>query len=84
VLEHYKHWRARDLRFLALLVLTAVVIVLHLDAGLRLAAQEGSGWRALDLEALRKRIETGELREREAEWYHPSTDEESGRIREVP
>jgi hypothetical protein len=71
------HLHSRDLRFLILVALTLVVIGLHLGSSLRLAGKEGSGWRALDLEALQRRIETGELRNREAEWYHPATPEET-------
>jgi len=84
VLEHVRHLRGRDLRFLGLVALNLLVIALYLDAGMRLAAQEGSGWRTLDIEALQRRIETGELREREADWYHRSTEEETGRIRGTP
>jgi hypothetical protein len=75
--QQMRHLRPRDLRFLGLIVLTALTIALYLDASLRLADQGGSGWRKLDLDALMQRIETGELREREADWYHPATEEET-------
>ena len=68
-----RHWHLRELRFLALVGITLCLIGLRLDAGLRLARQEGSGWRTIDLPALERRIESGELRDREAEWYHPHT-----------
>ena len=54
-----------------------LTIAAHLDTGLHSAARDGSGWRTLDLDALQQRIETGELREREALWFHPATDEET-------
>jgi hypothetical protein len=77
MLRRLGHWRSRDLRFAGLIGLTGLVIALYLNAGLRLADREGSGWRTLDLDALMQRIETGELRDREAQWYHPSTDRET-------
>jgi hypothetical protein len=65
-----RHWHRRELRFLGLVGITTCLIGLYLNAGLRLARQEGSGWRTIDLPALERRIETGELRDREADWYH--------------
>ncbi len=53
------------------------MIALHLNAGLHQAERVGSGWRALDLDALQRRIESGELRDREADWYRPATPEEA-------
>lgn len=76
MVEQIRHMRSRDLRFLGLVALTGLTIALYLDAGLRLASQEGSGWRKLDLDAVMQRIETGELRDWEADWYHPATEEE--------
>jgi hypothetical protein len=72
-----RHLRPRDLRFLGLVAVTGLTISLYLDTGLRLAGQEGSGWRAIDLDSLTQKIESGELREREAEWYHTATEEET-------
>jgi hypothetical protein len=79
-----RHLRPRDLRFLGLMAVTGLTISLYLDTGLRLAGQEGSGWRAIDLEALTQKIESGELREREAEWYHPATEEETTSLGGTP
>jgi hypothetical protein len=77
VLTWAAHLRQRELRFLGLVALTLLAIGLYLDEGLRQAELEGAGWRRIDLEALQRRIETGELREREADWYHPATPEEA-------
>ncbi len=71
-----KRLQLRELRFLGLIAITASLMALHLGSSLRLADQEGSGWRKIDLEALQRRIETGELRGREADWYHPARPEE--------
>ena len=68
------HWRGRELRFLGLVGITVWLLALYLNAGLRLAQQEGSGWRTIDLEALQRRVETGELTDREAQWYHLQTE----------
>ena len=72
-----RHWHFRELKFLGVVGLTGLIIVLYLGTGLRLAGHEGSGWRQIDLDALQQRIETGELRDREADWYHPATEEEA-------
>ena len=71
-----RHLHRRELRFLGLVTVTAVVIALQVGAGLRLAGRDGGGWRSIDLDALQRRIESGELRDEEADWYHPSTKEE--------
>jgi hypothetical protein len=71
-----RHLHHRELRFLSLIGLTGAIIALYLSAGLKLAGEEGTGWRAIDLDTLQRRIETGELRDREASWYHSSTPEE--------
>lgn len=81
MLQQIKHWRSRELRFLGLVALTALVAAFYLSEGLRLSAREGSGWRTLDLDALLQRIETGELRDREADLYHPATEEETRGLR---
>ena len=79
-----RYLRPRDLRFLGLVALTGLTIALYLDAGLHLAGQEGSGWRKVDLDAVMRRIDTGELRELEADWYHPATEEEVRGLEETP
>jgi len=73
-----RHWHAREARFLGLIALSLVLIALGLGDALRAAAQPGSGYRVLDRKALERRIQAGELSEREAGWYHPSTQEETG------
>jgi hypothetical protein len=79
-----RHLHRRELRFLAFIAVSVSLIALYLSAGLRLAGDTGSGWRSIDLDALQRRIETGELRDREARWYHPSTPEETGISGERP
>ena len=73
-----RHWHPREARFLGLVLLTMVLIALHLGEGLRLAAREGSGHRVIDVQALQRRIDAGDLIDREADWYHPATPEELG------
>lgn len=84
LLRAARHWRGREWRFLAMVLTTGVVIGLHLGSSLRLAGQAGSGWRAIDLPALERRIERGDLRDREADWYHPATEEELRSQRGAP
>lgn len=71
------HIHPRELRFIALLSLTLLLIGLQLADGLRLAASGGSGWRSVDQAALERRIESGRLSDHEASWYHPSTPDEA-------
>ena len=71
-----KHWQPREARFLGLIALTLLLIGLHLAEGLRIAGMEGSGHRVIDLKALELRIQTGDLTDHEAEWYHPARPEE--------
>jgi len=72
-----RHWHLRDVRFLGLIAMTALLIALHLGEGLRLAAREGSGHRVIDVKALERRIDAGDLSDREADWYHLATPQES-------
>lgn len=72
-----RHIHERELRFLGLVLITGLAIALQLADGLRLSALQGSGWRVIDRAALERRIEAGDLRDREAIWYHPATDEEA-------
>jgi hypothetical protein len=72
-----KHWQARERRFLGFIALTAVLIALYLGQALRFATHLEGGHRVIDTQALVRRIEAGELRDREAAWYHPSTAQET-------
>ncbi len=76
-----RHWHRREARFLGLIALTLVLIALYQGEALRLAAHPGSGHRVIDRKALERRIEAGELSDREAGWYHPATPEETGGAR---
>jgi hypothetical protein len=83
-LPRVRHWHRREARFVSLVALTALVIGLQLSAGLQLANREGTGWRAVDTAAIHRRIETGDLRDREADWYHPATGVEKKQVVERP
>jgi hypothetical protein len=76
ILARLRH--PREAQFLAAVVLTALLIALHLAEGLRLAALGGSGHRVVDRAALERRIDAGDLRDREADWYHRATTRELG------
>jgi len=75
-----RHIHPRELRFLGLLSLTLLLIALQLADGLRLAALGGSGWRSVDRVALERRIDSGRLSDHEADWYHPTTPQESAAL----
>ena len=70
-------WHPREARFLGLIALTAVLIALHLGEGFDLAARAGSGHRVIDRQALERRIEAGDLSDREALWFHPARPQET-------
>lgn len=66
----------RELRFLGLILMTGLVIALLLAEGLRLSGLGGVGWRAIDRQALQRRIDSGDLSDREASWYHAASEGE--------
>lgn len=73
------HLHLRDWRLLGFIALSLATIGLYLAAGLAQLEQSGSGWRRIDTDAVRKRIDSGELSGREADWFHPTRpDENSG------
>jgi hypothetical protein len=76
-MQGLRHIHGRELRFLGLVLVTGLVIVLQLGDSLRLQGLQGSGWRVVDRAALERRIEAGELSDREASWYHPTADDEA-------
>jgi hypothetical protein len=65
-------WRSRDWGFVGLAGLNLAVIVLYLATGLVELGSTGTGWRRVDVDAVRQRIDSGELSGREAQWYHPT------------
>ena len=67
---------SRELRFLALVLVTCCLIALQLSENLRLQGLAGSDWRTVDLPALQRRIDAGDLSDHEATWYHPATEQE--------
>lgn len=67
-----KHWKPRDWRFVGLVAVNLLAMGLFLDAELRRVEQAGSGWRRIDIQAVQRLIDKGDLRLREAEWFHPT------------
>jgi len=56
------------------MALTGLLIGLQLASGLGHVGISGGGWRAIERAALERRIESGALSEREAEWSRPVLD----------
>jgi len=77
-------WHPRDTRLLGLIALALVLIALHLGEGLDLAARAGSGHRVIDRQALERRIDAGDLRDHEAQWFHQARPEETSGGRRTP
>jgi hypothetical protein len=74
LIQSLRHLHGRELGFLGLVALTALLIGLHLaGSGLGRVELPGGGWRAIDRSALERRIEQGDLRDREAEWFRPAS-----------
>lgn len=72
-----RHLHRRELGFLGLIGLTGLLIALHLASGLEGLGGPAGGWRTIDREALERRIESGDLRDREAEWSRPASGGEA-------
>ncbi len=66
----------QDLRLVVLIAISLVLIGLHLNEVGHVSSESGSGWRQVDLEALQRRIETGDLSDREADWYRPAEEQQ--------
>jgi len=80
-MHQLRHIHERELRFLGLVLITGLVIALQLVDSLRPLGLSGSGWRVIDRQAVERRIESGELSDREASWYHPLSNDEAGAAR---
>jgi spermidine synthase len=68
----------------ALLASALLLIAWQLTLTLAEPAGQGQGWRDLDLELLQRRIDAGDLRDREADWYHPAQPTEGGERQLLP
>ncbi len=64
-----KHLHRHDIELLALVATVVLAVGGYLLAGLGAGPQGGTGWRRIDTAAVRARIRTGELSDREARWY---------------
>ncbi len=73
-----RHLRGRDVRFVVFIIANLFCMAGYLVGNMATIQEPAGGWRRIDLEILLKRIETGDLVQREAKWYHPLT-EETGR-----
>jgi len=70
--RYFRH--LRDTQLLGLVGVTLVFIGFFLTAQLQQLEAEGSGWRRIDLELLQQRMESGDLSDHEAVWYHTEKD----------
>ena len=69
--RYFRH--LRDIQLLGLVCVTLAFIGLFLTAQIQRLEAEGSGWRRIDIELLQKRMESGDLSDHEALWYHTDT-----------
>lgn len=74
-----KHWKVRDWRFVGWIGLTLLCIGLYLSTAGPGRERAHPGWRRIDTVLLQRRIDSGDLSGREAQWYHPARPgEQSG------
>ena len=64
------HLRRRDVRFLVFVLLNIFCMTGYLLANIEAMQQDSGGWRRIDLDAVLTRIESGDLMQHEAAWYH--------------
>lgn len=75
-----KRLRTRDWRFYLLVLVHLICIIGFVSEGLHVAPVATGGWRSVDLDKLKSRIGSGDLSDREADFYHVLPD--SGRAEE--
>jgi hypothetical protein len=74
-----KHVHGRELRFVAVILANLVCAAGYLASSVGVRPEESGGWRRIDLDAVEARMEAGELVRKEADWYHPFSQEGSPR-----
>jgi hypothetical protein len=60
-----------DVFLLVLVGLTLAAVAAFLGAGGAGTVEGSGGWRRVDTQAVRVRVESGQLSGREADWWHP-------------
>ena len=78
----FKHWQLRDFRFAVFVACNLLLVAGFLYDSLASDSQPGGGWRRIDLHALQSRIESGELVQTEAHWYHVNDRRTAGTVHE--
>jgi len=73
-----RHLRSRDFRFLFFFMANLFLIGAYVGSIQQLGPSGGHGWRRVDVAAVERRIEAGELSRHEALWYHRRSAEHSG------
>ena len=68
--------RSRDLPLPGLVLFCLGLIWLHLAGTRGQADATSGGWRHIDTESLTRRIDTGDLRDLRADWFHPTRPDE--------
>ena len=66
-----RHLHHHDLRFLGFVLTNLFCIAGFVAGSVTTEAEHTGGWRRVDIDAIRARIESGDLMGKEASWYHP-------------
>ena len=64
------HSQLRDVRFVGLVLVNLFLIAGFLVSGSGSGSGPPGGWRRIDLTTLQMRIDSGDLVDTEARWYH--------------
>ncbi len=66
----------RDARFISLVLLNLLALALYLGQGALGVDDTGKAWRKIDIQAIQRLLDAGELSDREALWYHQTGPDE--------
>jgi hypothetical protein len=75
-MHELRHTLTHDWPVIALVAINLAGIGLYLGAGP--TWQEGAGYRVIDIKAVQRMLDSGDLSRHEAEWYQSNTPLEKG------
>lgn len=70
MLRAIRHWHVSDYRLVTLIGTTLILLVIFLAEQSMQRQSTAAGWRPIDFDVVLQKIDSGELSDREADWYH--------------